>query len=74
MEALTDNSLMPFGQYKGKRMDEVPDGYLLYLWDQWKSKGKPKHLEGKLVYYYIVENLDAILENVKRENRKTQQR
>lgn len=28
---ITDESIMPFGKYKGKVMTEVPDEYLLWL-------------------------------------------
>jgi len=32
---MKDNKLvMPFGKYKGKELSEVPNGYLLYLYDR----------------------------------------
>lgn len=41
MKTLEDTDLMPFGKYKGKQMQDVPAGYLFYLWthglDQDKS-------------------------------------
>lgn len=30
---LTDESIMPFGKYRGKKLIDVPDAYLLWLWD-----------------------------------------
>jgi hypothetical protein len=29
-----DSDLMPFGKHKGLRLDEVPNSYLLWLYDQ----------------------------------------
>ncbi|MEO5915582.1 MAG: DUF3820 family protein [Luteolibacter sp.] len=31
MARLTDNDPMPFGKHKGKRMEDVPANYLLWL-------------------------------------------
>ena len=31
---LNDNSLMPFGQHKGKKMIDVPAPYLLWIYEQ----------------------------------------
>ena len=54
---LTDESPMPFGKYKGKRMDQVPAAYLHYLWS--KPGGlKTDCADG--VGLYIVENLTAL--------------
>jgi hypothetical protein len=36
MIELTDNSLMPFGQYKGQKLANVPASYLLYIRDNFK--------------------------------------
>lgn len=33
---------MPFGKYKDKPMSEIPHGYLLYLYDRKKLKGRYK--------------------------------
>jgi hypothetical protein len=36
---LTDKDLMPFGKYRGKTMEKVPAGYLLWMADQdWSAK------------------------------------
>lgn len=32
-EKLTDSDLMPFGKYKGSKMEDVPASYLLWLWN-----------------------------------------
>lgn len=34
MKAYTDDTLMPFGKYKGRRLKEVPGGYYAWLLDQ----------------------------------------
>lgn len=59
-QPLTDESLMPFGQYgptRGdhRRMTDVPAQYLLYLWDSgiWQKKGRAVH-------EYIKENFSAL--------------
>lgn len=31
---MTDQDLMPFGKYKGEKMEDVPASYLLWLRDQ----------------------------------------
>lgn len=49
---MNDQSLMPFGKYKGRKMEEVPASYLLWLRDQ--------HVDGE-VADYIEENLTALL-------------
>jgi uncharacterized protein (DUF3820 family) len=30
----TDNTVMPFGKYKGKTLANVPASYLLYIYDE----------------------------------------
>lgn len=52
MNALTDDSPMPFGKYKGTRMEDVPANYLLWLHNQ-----NCQHVE---VAQYIRENLTAL--------------
>jgi uncharacterized protein (DUF3820 family) len=41
---MTGESIMPYGKHKGKRLDEIPDGYWLYMYDR-------KQLKGKLLKY-----------------------
>ncbi len=52
----TDQSLMPFGKHKDKKLADVPDEYLLWLYDNAKSWGQLK--------IYLRENIDAIRQNV----------
>lgn len=49
---MNDQSLMPFGKYKGRKMEDVPADYLLWLRDQ-----KCRNQE---VSDYIEENLSAL--------------
>lgn len=47
----TDDSLMPFGKHKGKRLGDVPADYLLFMWD------KGVHEErGRSLHEYIKKN------------------
>ena len=54
---ITDDSLMPEGPYKGRVLSQVPDKHLLEI----KDECCPELRE------YILENMDAILFNIKRE-------
>lgn len=56
MAKLDDDSLMPWGKHKGLLMAEVPDSYLLWLYQEKRAKGN--------VLDYIEDNLDAILANL----------
>jgi len=58
VEKLTDESIMPWGIYQGKTMEEVPDNYLLAMYEKDRVRGKVK--------IYIEENLDAIKKNLGR--------
>ena len=49
---LNDNSLMPYGIHKGKKMANVPAQYLLWCYQQSWCKGEVKE--------YIKENLDSL--------------
>lgn len=31
---MTDTDLMPFGKYRGVRLEDVPASYLLWLWNE----------------------------------------
>lgn len=60
MAKLTDISVMPFGMYKGKPMQDVPVTYFHWLWHN--AKGNKQDLVD--VILYIKENLDVLkLEN-----------
>lgn len=57
---MDDNSIMPFGKYKGKKLSDIPDDYFLWL----HGVGiNPKYYE---LEEYIEENLDAFKANVNR--------
>lgn len=56
---MNDESLMPFGEHKGKKLIDVPASYLLYLYDQNKCYGELKE--------YIEDNLDVLNEEKKRQ-------
>lgn len=56
--AMKDQSIMPFGKYKGKKMGEVPASYLLWIYDEGIKDGDVKT--------YIVDNLDALKLEVKK--------
>lgn len=53
----TDESIMPFGMFKGSRLIDVPDSYLLWLYENDKMGRLRK---------YIEENLQAIQNNVRK--------
>ena len=40
--ALDDNSPMPFGKYRGKKMIDVPASYLLWLYENGNTFGEMK--------------------------------
>lgn len=62
---LNDNSLMPWGKYKGYKMIDVPYYYLLWL----KKENIPDKNSG--VFNYIEENLNVLLEEEKKAKNKT---
>lgn len=49
---MNDESLMPFGKYKGIKMANVPASYLIWLYDNGKCLGG--------VGKYIKENMDVL--------------
>ena len=58
---MSDDSLMPFGKHKGKKLIYVPASYLHWLWTNGlKSQAKTDPLA-----QYIEENLDALKEEYK---------
>lgn len=50
---MEDTDIMPWGKYKGLKMQDVPAEYLLYLYENLLDKGSD-------IYQYIVDNLDTI--------------
>lgn len=51
-ENLTDASPMPFGKHQGKKMEDVPASYLLWLWNE--------NVTQPAVRAYIQDNLDVL--------------
>ncbi len=64
MENLTDDSLMPFGKFKGTPMVDVPAWYLLYLHE---NKQNSTSETSRKVHAYIEDNLVLL----KREHAKS---
>lgn len=60
---MNDESLMPFGKYKGTSLGEVPASYLLWLYE-----GADHTVTGPLKDY-IKENLDVIKSQIEDEKR-----
>lgn len=58
---MNDNSVMPFGKYKGEKMANVPADYLLWLYENNKCYGEIKQ--------YIKDNLEVIRTEIKRSQR-----
>lgn len=52
--AITENSLMTFGKYKGKKICNVPASYLLW----WADTSPERHLE---LLEYILENREDLI-------------
>lgn len=52
---MKDTDPMPFGKFKGKPMQDVPSGYLCWLW----NNGKKDDMQCP-VACYIRENLSAL--------------
>jgi len=57
----TDESLMPFGKYKGEKMANVPPEYLLWLYENSNIYGELKQ--------YIKENMDVIKSEIDYKNK-----
>lgn len=60
--ALIDTDRMPFGKYKGERMQDIPPSYLSWLYYEIKKGGITKYNE--LVFNYIWNSQDAIAEEI----------
>lgn len=51
--------IMPFGKYKGQDIENVPDSYLLWMYEQGKAAWSP------WLWKYLEENIEAIKHNLK---------
>ena len=60
--AMNDESIMPFGKYKGEKLANVPPSYLLWLFDEGKCYGELRT--------YIADNMDAIKAEIDYQNKK----
>lgn len=60
MTVLKDESPMPWGKYKGDKMENVPAAYLLWLDRENKATGSVKA--------YIDDNIDVLHKQVKEES------
>lgn len=60
--AFKDDSIMPFGQHKGKQMADVPASYLIYLYENRKVYGDLR--------IYIEDNMTVLREQIKQEQNK----
>ena len=58
---MNDNSIMPYGKYKGEKMCNVPASYLLWLWENHKCC--------QLVKMYIEENMDVLKIEVRKNSK-----
>ena len=70
-EKLTDESIMPFGTFKDKKMANVPAWYLYSFYNN--NVGKILYGNGKNVFIYVKDNLDTIEADMdkEQENRDT---
>lgn len=60
METLEDNSIMPFGMHEGKKLEDVPAAYLIWLWNAGvKTEVKFPTARGALARY-IKKNRGAL--------------
>lgn len=66
MSILIDQSKMPFGKYKGKILAEVPDDYLVYLYDNGLEPGDLR--------MYIEDSVPAIKNSIGRKNKVANER
>lgn len=61
---LTDDSIMPFGKYKGEKMANVPASYLLWIYDEWTLPNPRFGFVNQEVKAYIEDNLDVLRKEI----------
>lgn len=59
---MNDDSLMPFGEFKGRKMANVPPDRLLWMYENMKLYGELKE--------YIEDNLDVIKSEIKLKSKR----
>ena len=60
---INDESIIKFGKYRGKRLEDVPDSYLIWFWNMNSETYKNKkfmHAHQRELMAYIEDNLDSI--------------
>lgn len=57
---MNDDSLMPFGIHKDKRLKDIPDDYLLWLYGEIDPNKYPE------LAAYLKDNIEAIKSNIYR--------
>ena len=58
---MTDESIMPFGKYKGEKLANIPAEYLLWLYDEGRCYGELRT--------YIADNMDSIKAEIEYKNK-----
>lgn len=60
--AATDETVMPFGQHRGKKLANVPAEYLIFMYDEGRLNSNPE-IKG-----YVKENYDILYSETEHEN------
>ena len=60
MTKIDDNSIMPFGKYRGEKMANIPPDYLIWLYENCKCYGDIKD--------YIAENMEVLKSEIDYKN------
>jgi len=67
MAKATDETLLPFSKdYKGKRLIDVPESFLIWCHENKEGKAKWPYENYPEIFEYIEENLDALRANIKK--------
>ena len=57
---LTDDSTMPFGRHKGRKFQDVPADYMLWLGDEIAGSNDPLTQFKTALLVYIAENRECL--------------
>lgn len=66
---LNNDSEMPFGTHKGKKMSEVPAQYLLWMYEAYMKSDESTH-NGSRVINYVLINKEEIEKRALTETKK----
>lgn len=69
MATLTDDDLMPFGKYKGKKMGGVPANYILYMYEEIRHIAPNKRNLNQAMFVKYAEENKQVLEKQAKEYR-----